>query len=92
MVVIASDVMNNCESFCSWDFLTMADGAVVFSPPAAFATYVELMPASLSAICSFWTEKSQSSLELKGPDYNFARTDVNLISCSGTHRCADNCH
>lgn len=70
----------------------MADGAFVFSPPAAFATYVKLMPASLFAICSFWTEKSQSSLKLKGPDYHFARTDVNLISCSGTHRCADNCH
>lgn len=83
MVGIASELMNNRLSlFCNWDFLSMADGAVVISPLEAFATYVKLMPASLSAICSFWTEKSQFSIKLKGPDYRF--TDACFISCNGT--------
>lgn len=52
--------------FCNWDLLNLADGALVLSPLQACATYGKLMPTSLFAICSFWTERLPSSLKLKG--------------------------
>lgn len=52
--------------FCNWDLPSLADGAFVFSPLQACATYGKLMPPSLFAICSFWTEKLLSSVKLKG--------------------------
>lgn len=44
--------------FCNWDFLKLADGALVLSPLQACATYGKRMHSSLFAICSFWTGTS----------------------------------